>query len=243
MGKALLLKLKEALISVLPVAVIVLIISFTPLVDLNATETAAFAVCAVLLILGIGLFNLGADLAMTPMGEHVGSGLTKSKKILVLISVCFLMGVLITVAEPDLSVLAGQVEAVMNSTVLIVTVGVGVGIFLVLAVLKPFDAFDVLLHVAVRNVCDTHTGRQVQLFAPVFRFGRRDHRPHYRAVYNGSGRGHSHHHRRAKRKRKQLRSDCDVFDRPHDCGNGAFDDFKRGNAPRSSGRTCKLHHR
>lgn len=136
MGKALLLKLKEALISVLPVAVIVLIISFTPLVDLNATETAAFAVCAVLLILGIGLFNLGADLAMTPMGEHVGSGLTKSKKILVLISVCFLMGVLITVAEPDLSVLAGQVEAVMNSTVLIVTVGVGVGIFLVLAVLK-----------------------------------------------------------------------------------------------------------
>ncbi|MDE7329773.1 MAG: DUF1538 domain-containing protein, partial [Clostridia bacterium] len=72
----------------------------------------------------------------TPMGEHVGSGLTKSKKIAVLISVCFLMGVLITVAEPDLSVLAGQVEAVMNSTVLIVTVGVGVGIFLVIAVLK-----------------------------------------------------------------------------------------------------------
>ena len=136
MGKALLLKLKESLISVLPVAIIVLVLSFTPLVDLTVTETVAFAVCAVLLILGIGLFNLGADLAMTPMGEHVGSGLTKSKKLGILISVCFLMGLLITVAEPDLSVLAGQVAAVMNGTVLIVTVGVGVGIFLVLAVLK-----------------------------------------------------------------------------------------------------------
>ena len=136
MIKALLLKLKESSISVLPVALIVLIISFTPLIDLNGTETAAFAVSAVMLIIGIGLFNLGADLAMTPMGEHVGSGLTKSKKLLILISVCFLMGLLITVADPVLSVLAGQVKAVMNSTVLIVTVGVGVGIFLVIAVLK-----------------------------------------------------------------------------------------------------------
>lgn len=136
MGKALLIKLKESLISVLPIAVIVLIISFTPLAPLSATEQITFAVCAVFLILGIGLFNLGADLAMTPMGGHVGTGLTKSKKVIVLVSVCFIMGVLITVAEPDLSVLASQVSDVMNNMVLIVTVGVGVGIFLVLAVLK-----------------------------------------------------------------------------------------------------------
>lgn len=136
MGKALFLKLKESLISVLPITAIVLIISFTPLVDLSVTEQVAFAVCAVFLILGIGLFNLGADLAMTPMGGHVGAGLTKSKKIIILVSVCFVMGVLITVAEPDLSVLAGQVSAVMNDTVLLVTVGVGVGLFLVIAVLK-----------------------------------------------------------------------------------------------------------
>lgn len=137
MGKALFQKLKEALISVLPVTAIVLIISFIPpFADFTVTETVTFAVSAVFLILGIGLFNLGADLAMTPMGEHVGSGLTKSKKIMVLLSVCFVMGLLITVAEPDLSVLAGQVSAVINDTVLIVTVGVGVGIFLVLAVVK-----------------------------------------------------------------------------------------------------------
>ncbi len=136
MAKALLVKLKESLISVLPIAIIVLIISFTPLAPLTATEQITFAVCAVMLILGIGLFNLGADLAMTPMGGHVGTGLTKSKKVLVLVSVCFIMGVLITVAEPDLSVLASQVSDVMNNTVLIVTVGVGVGIFLIIAVLK-----------------------------------------------------------------------------------------------------------
>ncbi|MCI8435462.1 MAG: DUF1538 domain-containing protein [Clostridia bacterium] len=136
MGKALFLKLKESLLSVLPVAAIVLIISFTPIVSLTVTETVAFAVSSVFLVLGIGLFNLGADLAMTPMGEHVGSGLTKSKRVTVLLSVCFVMGVLITVAEPDLSVLAEQVKAVMNSTVLIATVGAGVGLFLVIAILK-----------------------------------------------------------------------------------------------------------
>ncbi len=136
MLKRIFLKLKESFISVLPVTVIVLILAATPLVNLTGTEMAVFAVSAVLLILGIGFFNLGADLAMTPMGEHVGGGLTKSKKITVLLIVCFLMGVLITVAEPDLSVLADQVSAVMNSTVLIITVGIGVGIFLLLAVLK-----------------------------------------------------------------------------------------------------------
>ena len=87
------------------------------------------------MILGIGLFNLGADLAMTPMGEHVGQGLTKSGSLKILLSAAFLMGVLITVAEPDLSVLGNQVSSVMNKTLLIVTVGIGVGLFLVIAIL------------------------------------------------------------------------------------------------------------
>lgn len=136
MGKILFSKLKEALISVLPITAIVFVLSFTPLVNLSGTEILVFGLSAVFLVVGIGLFNLGADLAMTPMGEHVGSGLTKSKKLAVLLTVCFVMGVLITVAEPDLSVLAGQVKAVMNSTLLIVTVGVGVGLFLLIAILK-----------------------------------------------------------------------------------------------------------
>ena len=82
------------------------------------------------------MFNLGSDLAMTPMGEHMGSGLIKSKKIVILIAVSFIMGVLITIAEPDLSVLAEQVSTVINPTILILTVGLGVGLFLVIALLK-----------------------------------------------------------------------------------------------------------
>ena len=136
MWKSLGSKIKESLFSVLPVALIVLAMSFTPLVDFTTTETIVFSVSSVLLILGIGLFNLGADLAMTPMGEHVGVGLTKSKKLVVLLSVSFVLGVFITIAEPDLSVLASQVQAVMNGTALIITVGVGVGAFLLFAVVK-----------------------------------------------------------------------------------------------------------
>lgn len=129
-------KLKESLFSVLPVAVIVLIFALTPVTDFTSKEIVTFVVSAIMLILGIALFNVGADLAMTPMGEHVGAGLTKSKKLPLLLGVGFAMGVLITVAEPDLSVLAQQVKAVMSSTVLIATVGVGVGVFLVIAISK-----------------------------------------------------------------------------------------------------------
>ena len=129
-------KLKESLISVVPVSLLVFLLSVTPWVDISRHELGIFALAALLLILGISLFNLGADMAMTPMGQYIGEGLTKSRKLGILLSICFVMGLLITVAEPDLSVLAGQVSAVMNSTVLILTVGVGVGLFLVMAVLK-----------------------------------------------------------------------------------------------------------
>lgn len=136
MLKSLIDKLKEALISVLPVVLLVLIVYFTPLVAFTTLELVVFLISAVFLILGIALFNLGADLAMTPMGEHIGSGLAKTGKLQILLSVCFVMGLLITIAEPDLSVLAGQVSAVMNSTLLIVTVGIGVGLFLLLSIVK-----------------------------------------------------------------------------------------------------------
>ena len=129
-------KIKEALISALPVTLIVYILTLTPLVDLSAVELITFSVGAVLLILGIGLFNLGADLAMTPMGVHMGAGLSRQKKLGLLLTVCFVMGMLITVAEPDLQVLAKQVSAVMNGTVLIYAVGIGVGAFLLISVLK-----------------------------------------------------------------------------------------------------------
>ena len=129
-------KIKEALVSALPVTAIVYVLTLTPLFDLSKTELITFTIGAVMLILGIGLFSLGADLAMTPMGAHVGSGLSQQKKLSLLLGVCFVLGMLITIAEPDLQVLANQVSAVMNGTVLIYAVGLGVGAFLVVAILK-----------------------------------------------------------------------------------------------------------
>lgn len=132
MRRLLLGKLKEALISVLPVTLIVVLLSLTPLFDLAPRELLVFNLSALFLIVGIGFFTLGADIAMTPMGEHVGSGLTKSGNLRLLLAVSFALGVLITVAEPDLSVLAGQV----GSSLIILFVGLGVGLFLLLSVLK-----------------------------------------------------------------------------------------------------------
>ncbi|MBP5482900.1 MAG: DUF1538 family protein [Bacteroidales bacterium] len=134
-------KLKESLISVLPVTLIVFGLSVTPWVDISLGELGIFGLSAVFLILGMSLFNLGADMAMTPMGQYIGEGLTKSKKLGVLVGVAFLMGLLITVAEPDLAVLAGQVAAVMNGTTLIMTVGIGVGLMLLLGVAKIIFRF------------------------------------------------------------------------------------------------------
>ncbi len=139
-------KLKESLISVFPVTLLVFVLSVTPWVDISPWELLVFGLSAVFLIVGIGLFNLGADMAMTPMGQYVGEGLTASKKLGILLSVSFLMGLFITIAEPDLSVLASQVAAVMNGTALIYTVGVGVGLMLLLGVLK------ILFHLDLTNI-------------------------------------------------------------------------------------------
>ncbi len=134
--KALRSKILEALLSALPITLIVYIMAFLPWFDFTGSQILLFSVSAVLLVLGIGLFNMGADLAMTPMGTHVGSGLSKQKKLTLLLGVCFAMGLLITIAEPDLQVLANQVKSVMNGTLLIYTVGIGVGAFLVVSVLR-----------------------------------------------------------------------------------------------------------
>ena len=115
MNSALIKKLKESLVSVFPIVALVFILNFTSLFNFSAPEMIVFLISAAFLIFGIALFNLGADLAMTPMGEHIGSGLTKLKSLSLLLGVCFAMGILITVAEPDLTVLANQVSNIMSS--------------------------------------------------------------------------------------------------------------------------------
>ena len=134
--KELLAKIQEALLSALPITAIVYVLSLTPWFNFTPAELITFTVGAVLLVVGLGLFSLGADMAMTPMGSHVGSGLSRQKKLWLLLLVCFVLGMLITIAEPDLQVLAKQVSAVMNGTVLVYAVGIGVGAFLMVAILR-----------------------------------------------------------------------------------------------------------
>lgn len=129
-------KIREALISALPITLIVYLVALFPGFSFNRSELISFTVGAILLVLGIGFFNLGADIAMTPMGVHVGAGLSRQKVIGLLLAVCFLLGMLITIAEPDLQVLANQVSSVMNGKLLIYTVGFGVGAFLIIAILR-----------------------------------------------------------------------------------------------------------
>lgn len=129
-------KIREALVSALPITLIVYLIALLPGFSFAGKELISFTIGAALLILGIGLFNLGADIAMTPMGSHVGAGLSRQKKLGLLLAVCFVLGMLITIAEPDLQVLAKQVGSVMNGKLLVYVVGFGVGGFLVFAILR-----------------------------------------------------------------------------------------------------------
>ena len=127
-------KIRESVASVLPVSLIIILLSFT-ICPLPNAIFISFIFSVLMMIFGMGLFTLGVDMSMMPMGEHVGSTMTKSKKIWIVALVSFAIGTLITASEPDLTVLADAVPAV-NSQVFIWTVALGVGIFLVLAVLR-----------------------------------------------------------------------------------------------------------
>lgn len=127
-------KFNETLMAVLPILAIVLLLCFT-IAPIPPSILMTFLVGAVLLIVGMFLFNVGVELSMTPIGEKVGSIITKSKKFWVMVLISFIMGFVITISEPDLQVLAQQVPSIPNLT-LILAVATGVGIFLVVAILR-----------------------------------------------------------------------------------------------------------
>ena len=134
--KTLIVKLKEAAMSVLPIVLIVLVLVMTPLVNIETNQLVTFLITTIFLIIGIALFNLGADMSMSPMATSVGSGLAKKRKLGLLITVSLVLGFLITIAEPDLGVLAEQVKDVIKPTVLKVCIAVGVGVFLAIGILR-----------------------------------------------------------------------------------------------------------
>lgn len=129
-------KIKEALVSVLPITIIVQLLSVS-LAPMDVGTALIFIVGAACLIIGMGFFQLGAEMAMTPFGKGIGQYLNKKKKMWLIIISAFVMGVLITIAEPDLQVLADQVASI-PSRLLIWAVALGVGAFLVLAVIRIY---------------------------------------------------------------------------------------------------------
>ena len=127
-------KMAESLASALPITAIVLVLSVT-IAPLEPGTLILFLFGALMLIFGMGLFTLGVDMSMLPMGEGIGIQLSRSRRIVLSMAICLLLGAVITIAEPDLQVLAEKVPAIPN-LVLILTVAAGVGVFLVIAELR-----------------------------------------------------------------------------------------------------------
>ena len=138
-------KIAESLTSVLPITLIVLVLSFT-LAPMPIGTLLLFLLGAMMLIVGMGFFSLGADMAMMPIGEQMGRKLGGSNRLPIVVVICFLIGAVVTIAEPDLQVLARQVPAVPDM-VIILTVAVGVGVFLAAAMLRT--RFNIQLSMAL----------------------------------------------------------------------------------------------
>lgn len=145
-------KISESLSSVLPITVIVLLLGFT-LTPMPVGTLMLFVLGAAMLIVGMGFFSLGADLAMMPIGEQMGRKLGGGWKLAGVAAICFLIGTVVTIAEPDLQVLARQVPAVPDA-VIILAVAAGVGLFLVVSMLRtrfdfPLAPTLIVLYLAV----------------------------------------------------------------------------------------------
>lgn len=133
-------KIRESLLAVLPITGIVLILSIF-LVPLDTGTVVVFFAGAIMLVVGMGMFQLGAEMAMSPLGKGVGTQISKAGKIWMAAVIAFLMGVMITIAEPDLQVLSNQVPSIPNA-MLITAVACGVGVCLALAVLRIILKID-----------------------------------------------------------------------------------------------------
>lgn len=129
MKKLLWAKFKESFLSVFPIIIIVTVLSFT-ITPMPFYNMFLFLLSSLVLILGITLFNLGVDISLMPIGEHIGSALVKSKNLLLIVVVTLIIGIFICIAEPDLLVLAGQINGIPDF-IIILAVSLGVGIALV----------------------------------------------------------------------------------------------------------------
>lgn len=142
-------KMSEVVMSVIPIVIIVLILHFT-IAPLDALTLQTFTIGAIMVVLGLGIFNFGVDVSMVPMGEEVGAAMTKRRSLALVLILGFLTGFMVTIADPDLQLLAQQVfqasEGMVSHAVLMVTVSVGLGLTVALALLR------ILLQIPISRV-------------------------------------------------------------------------------------------
>ncbi len=132
-------KTKESAYSVLPIVIIVTLLCLS-IVPIGTDLLLCFFIGTVMIVFGMGLFSVGTEISMTPIGNKVGTALTKTKNLPFILLVSFGLGVAVTIAEPDLQVLAATVPHI-NDVVLLAAVGVGVGLFLAICMLRIVTGF------------------------------------------------------------------------------------------------------
>ena len=135
MKELLLTKLKESFSSVLPIIIVVLLICIFKGESTTINLMPAFLIGGFLLVLGMCIFDIGANLSMVNIGSKIGMHLTKKKNVFLLLFMCFLIATIITIAEPDLLVLSKQTPNI-SPIVLIGSVGIGVGLFFLIACIR-----------------------------------------------------------------------------------------------------------
>lgn len=132
-------KFKEVLFAVLPITIIVLILHFS-LTPLEPFLLFRFIIGAVLIIIGLSIFLLGVDVGITPIGQSMGAALAKSNKVWIIGIAGLLLGFFISIAEPDLHILAGQVDGVTSGQIskssIVIVVSIGIGLLIAAGLLR-----------------------------------------------------------------------------------------------------------
>ncbi|OZU89300.1 hypothetical protein CIL03_06165 [Virgibacillus indicus] len=142
----------EVVYSILPITIVITILQFT-LIYLPAETFLQFLIGVIMVGIGLILFLLGVNIGLLPVGEMIGSALSKTKKLGLIIFFGFLLGLVVTIAEPDVRVLSTQVDTVSGGaipkSILILSVALGVGIFVAISMVRIVFNINIVYILAI----------------------------------------------------------------------------------------------
>lgn len=143
-------KIKEMFVAVFPITAIILLLNFT-VIPLGGETIGKFIVGTLSVIIGLSLFLFGVEMGIEPIGSHIGESIVRKGKTTVFIISGFVLGFLITVAEPDVAIYAGQVgdmtAGVMKKGELIIGISLGIGVMLAIGLVRIF--YDISLKILI----------------------------------------------------------------------------------------------